>query len=86
MQWVLLRLRQRRPTQRRIHWIGDLGLFLLRAECLADLLPDSCGALVFLLDPQRIDDTAGFGSEPSRFWPTRPRSRWLKFMVLDDRG
>jgi tetratricopeptide (TPR) repeat protein len=58
--------------------------FLLRAECLADLLPDSCGALVFLLDPQRIDDTAGF-ARAIAFLADNVRSRWLKFMVLDDR-
>src|SRR5438876_4976531 len=34
--------------------------FLQRAEHFTDALPDSVGALVILLEPERVDDVAGF--------------------------
>lgn len=58
--------------------------FLLRAEQLAAALPDNCGALVFVIDPQRMDDTAGF-VRSIEFLADNVRGAWLKFVVLDDR-
>jgi tetratricopeptide (TPR) repeat protein len=80
--------------------LGDLGItpnspakdpsargpwpFLLRAEQIADKLPDTCGSLVLLIDPQRVDDAAGF-ARSIEFLADNVRSRWLKFVVLDER-
>ena len=58
--------------------------FLLRAEQIADALPDNCGSLVFLIDPQRVDDAAGF-ARSIEFLADNIRSRWLKLVVLDQR-
>jgi tetratricopeptide (TPR) repeat protein len=58
--------------------------FLLRAEQLADALPEICGALVFVIDPQRLDDTGGF-VRSVEFLADNVRSRRLKFVALDER-
>ena len=58
--------------------------FLLRAEQLADALPDYCGALVFVLDFEQVDDQPGF-VRSIEFLADNVRSPWLKFVVLDDR-
>jgi tetratricopeptide (TPR) repeat protein len=80
--------------------LGDLGIttnnlakdpstrgpwpFLLRAEQIVDKLPDTCGSLVLLIDPQRVDDPAGL-ARSIEFLADNVRSRWLKFVVLDER-
>ncbi|HEY0420314.1 MAG TPA: hypothetical protein VGC80_12425, partial [Acetobacteraceae bacterium] len=58
--------------------------FLLRAERLADALPEEVGAIAFLLDPAQIDDTAGYIASIA-FLAQQVRSHWLKFIVLEDR-
>ncbi|MGH6737756.1 MAG: hypothetical protein ACREDY_01755, partial [Bradyrhizobium sp.] len=58
--------------------------FLLRAERLTDALPDCAGALTFLIEPERVDDAAGF-ARSIVFLADQVRSRWLKFIVIDER-
>jgi len=59
--------------------------FLRQAERVANSLPDQSGALVFLLDPERVENKAGF-SRSIEFLALETRERWLKFIVLDDRS
>jgi tetratricopeptide (TPR) repeat protein len=58
--------------------------FLLRAEQLADALPDQCGALVFILDFEHVEDPSGL-VRSIEFLADNVRSPWLKFIVLDER-
>ena len=58
--------------------------FLMRAEGFAKSLPDDVGALVFVIDPERCDDVAGFARSIA-FLATEVRTPWLKFLVLDER-
>ena len=59
--------------------------FLGYAEHLAGSLPDDAGAIVFLIDPQRVDDGALFNRSID-FLASQTRELWLKFIVLDDRS
>ena len=59
--------------------------FLRRAEALADGLPDDAGALAFLLAPEQIKDPASF-IRSIEFLASRANSRWLRFIVLEDRA
>lgn len=58
--------------------------FLLRCEQLADALPDACGSLAFMLEPEQVDDTESFVRSIA-FLAENVRSPWLKFIVLDER-
>ena len=58
--------------------------FLMRAEHFAMSLPDDAGALVFVIDPERVDDVEGFARSIA-FLATEVRTPWLKFVVLDER-
>jgi hypothetical protein len=58
--------------------------FLLRAERLADSLPDTTGSLAFVIEPEQVDDPAGFVRSIG-FLADNVRCRWLKFIVLDER-
>lgn len=59
--------------------------FLGQAEHLAGKLPDEAGAIVFLIDPERVDDGAMF-SRSIDFLASQTREPWLKFIVFDDRS
>lgn len=59
--------------------------FLRLAERLADGLPDDAGALAFLLAPEQISDPASFVRSIA-FLASRASSRWLRFIVLEDRA
>jgi tetratricopeptide (TPR) repeat protein len=59
--------------------------FLRQAEHLAGSLPDNAGALVFLIDPEHVEDGAWF-SRSIEFLASETRERWLKFIVLDNRS
>ena len=59
--------------------------FLRRAEALADGLPDDAGALAFLLAPDEIKDPGSF-IRSIEFLASRANSRWLRFIVLEDRA
>jgi tetratricopeptide (TPR) repeat protein len=58
--------------------------FLRYAEGFTDALPDNVGALVFVVEPERVDDPAAF-TRSIAFLAERVRSPWLKFLVLDER-
>ena len=58
--------------------------FLLRAESFADALPDACGSLTFVIEPEQVDDTIGFVRSIA-FLADNVRCRWLKFIVLEER-
>jgi tetratricopeptide (TPR) repeat protein len=58
--------------------------FRLYASALADALPDSLGSLVFVLDPEQIEDAAAF-RQSVEFLARKVESNWLKFIVLDSR-
>ena len=58
--------------------------FLWRADLFAELLPDSTGSLAFVIEPDQVDDPAGFVRSIG-FLAENVRSRWLKFIVLDER-
>ena len=58
--------------------------FLLRAEHFVDSLPDSTGSLAFVIEPEQVDDPAGF-VRSIEFLSEKVRCRWLKFIVLDER-
>lgn len=59
--------------------------FLIQAEHLAHQLPDSVGALTFVLEPEQIDDAEGFRRSLA-FLADHVRSPWLKFLVLEERS
>lgn len=59
--------------------------FMVSAEHLADQLPDSVGALAFVLEPEQIDDAEGFRRSLA-FLADHVRSPWLKFLVLEERS
>jgi Flp pilus assembly protein TadD len=59
--------------------------FLRLAESLAARLPDDAGALAFLLAPEQIGDAASF-VQSIEFLASRATSRWLRFIVLEDRA
>jgi tetratricopeptide (TPR) repeat protein len=59
--------------------------FLGHAQHLAGSLPDNAGAIVFLIDPERVEDGASF-SRSIDFLASETRERWLKFIVLDNRS
>lgn len=58
--------------------------FLLRAEHFAQSLPDSAGSLAFVIEPERVDDPAGFVRSIG-FLAENFHCRRLKFIVLDER-
>jgi tetratricopeptide (TPR) repeat protein len=58
--------------------------FMVRAEQFADSLPDSVGSLAFLIEPEQVDDAAGFVRSIG-FLAEKVRCHWLKFIVLDPR-
>jgi len=58
--------------------------FLRRAERLADQLSRVLGTLAFLLEPTPLVDRSDFIAS-IQFLAQRVRSRWLKFIVLEDR-
>ena len=58
--------------------------FRLYASALADALPDTMGSLVFVLNPETVDDEAAF-RQSIEFLTTQVESDWLKFLVLDSR-
>lgn len=59
--------------------------FLRRAQGVAKALPEELGALAFVIDPERVDDTAGF-LRSVEFLAANVRSSRLKFIVLEDRS
>ncbi len=59
--------------------------FLRRAETVAMALPEEIGALAFIIDPERVDDEAGF-LRSIEFLAANVKSSRLKFIVLDDRA
>lgn len=71
------------PNQARV--LTSPWRFLGHAEHLAGSLPDTAGAIVFLIDPERVDDDASF-SRSIDFLASETRERWLKFIVLDNRS
>jgi tetratricopeptide (TPR) repeat protein len=58
--------------------------FLLRTEGIAQSLPDSVGNLVFVLDPETVDDSEAF-ARSIVFLADKVRTPRLKFIVLDER-
>lgn len=58
--------------------------FLLRADLFAHSLPDSIGSLAFVIEPDQVDDSAGFVRSIG-FLAQNVRCHWLKFIVLDER-
>jgi tetratricopeptide (TPR) repeat protein len=59
--------------------------FLKLVESLADGLPDDAGSLAFLLAPDQIKDPDSF-VRSIEFLASRANSRWLRFIVLEDRA
>lgn len=59
--------------------------FLRRAEGLADALPEAVGSLVFLIDPEAVEDRDGF-TRSIAFLADKVASPRLKFIVLHGRG
>ena len=59
--------------------------FLRRAEGLADALPEAVGSLVFLIDPEAVEDRDGF-IRSIAFLADKVASPRLKFIVLHGRG
>ena len=59
--------------------------FLGQAEHLAGSLPDNAGAIVFLIDPERVDRRR-FVQPLHRLSGVGDAELWLKFIVLDDRS
>lgn len=58
--------------------------FLKLAESVASGLPESVGALVFVLEPERVDDPATFRRAVA-WLAEAPKADWLKFVVIEDR-
>jgi tetratricopeptide (TPR) repeat protein len=58
--------------------------FLAHAAALADALPANVGSLVFVLAPDRVGDPEGYRAA-ARFLADRTPTRWLKYLVIDDR-
>lgn len=58
--------------------------FLRYSQGLAESLPDSAGSLIFLLDPESVDDPDSL-RKAVHLLSSRTKSRWLKFIVLDRR-
>jgi tetratricopeptide (TPR) repeat protein len=58
--------------------------FRLYASALADVLPDSMGSLVFILDPEDVKDRGSF-RQSIEFLARQVASKWLKFLVVDSR-
>jgi hypothetical protein len=59
--------------------------FLRRAQAIAQSLPEELRSLAFVIDPERVEDSAGF-VRSIEFLAGNVRSHWLKFIVLDDRS
>jgi tetratricopeptide (TPR) repeat protein len=59
--------------------------FLRRAQAVAQSLPEELRSLAFIIDPERVEDPAGFVRSID-FLAGNVKSRWLKFIVLDDRS
>jgi tetratricopeptide (TPR) repeat protein len=58
--------------------------FLRYAQAVAESLPDSVGSLVFVLDPDTVEDPVLF-RKSIHFLSSRTKSKWLKFLLLDKR-
>lgn len=58
--------------------------FLQYAQAISESLPDSLGSLVFLLDPEEVEDRDSY-RKSFQYLSTRTKSKWLKFLVLDKR-
>lgn len=58
--------------------------FLARAEKVTDSLPDHIGALVFVFEPESVEDPQNW-VKAMEFLADRTGSQWLKFLVLEPR-
>lgn len=59
-------------------------LFLDQAERIAASLPDNVGSLVFVIEPETVEDPENW-RRGMRFLADRTASPWLKFIVLEPR-
>lgn len=58
--------------------------FLARGEGLASALPDQVGSLLFVLVPEQVEDGEGW-IRSVRFLADGVTSRWLKFLIVEER-
>jgi tetratricopeptide (TPR) repeat protein len=59
--------------------------FLSLARRVAEALPEDVGALVFVLEPERIDDPATFRRAVGWLADATAPGEWLKFVLVEDR-
>ena len=58
--------------------------FIQYASRLAESMPDHVGALIFVIDPEVIDDQVNY-QKSILYLASQTQSDWLKFLVLDSR-